>query len=235
MTTLPRWSVRLVLDDGEVGPLTRQLFSALGTGIDQTVIPRVIGRDGSDEGEPDTVTFEVTANTARDARIFAQHRLGEMRRRAGLRLNQAEIVWVARLSDDVRADSLRFLSVAKQLANDENPEMAVVAAQMHLEVQVRIMVEMTMATEPSSLLHAIAGRLKWAPHDPWLQPILEHIYDVKLDESPAWNAYLAHITRRNHVVHRGQSIDDVAAKESIEAISAFWGWLNNVVTQEVGR
>ena len=231
MMAPPRWSVRLVLGDGEAGPISRLLIPELEAGIDQTVLPRAIGRDGSDEGEPDTITFDVTASTARDARVFAQHRLGEMRRRAGVRVRESEVVWVARLSDDPNADSLRFLSRAKRLVEGEDPEMAVVAAQTHLEVQVRILVEMTTETEPSPVLDALAGRLKWAPHDPWLRPILERLYGVKMDECHAWGAYNAHVTRRNHVVHRGQPIDDTAAKESIDAVSALWEWLNDITNE----
>jgi hypothetical protein len=227
----PRWSVRLVLDDGEAGPISRVLIPELEAGIDQAVLPRAIGRDVSDDGEPDTITFDVTASTAQDARVLAQHRLGEMRRRAGVRVRESEVVWVARLSDDPNADSLRFLGIAKQLAEGEDPEMAVVAAQTHLEVQVRILVEMTREAEPSPVLDAIAGRLKWAPHDPWLRPILEHLYGVKMDDCHAWSAYNAHVTRRNHVIHRGQSIDDTGAKESIDAVSALWEWLNNIANE----
>lgn len=226
-----RWSVRLVLDDGEFGPISRLLIQELEAGIDQTVLPRAVGRGASDEWEPATITFDVTASTARDARVLAQHRLGEMRRRGGLRVRESEVVWVARLSDDPNADSLRFLSLAKQLAEDESPEMAVTAAQTHLEVQVRILVEMTTTTEPSPVFDAISGRLKWAPHDPWLRPILERLYGVKMDECHAWAAYKAHITRRNHVVHRGQSIDDTAAKESIQAVLALWEWLNDIANE----
>jgi hypothetical protein len=232
-TTLQRWCVRLVLGDGEAGPLSRILIPELEAGIDQTVLPRMIGREGYDENEPHTITFDVSAGTAQNARVAAQHRLGEMKRRAGLRVGESAIAWVARLSNDVSADSLRFLSLAKQLAGNECPEMAVAAAQIHLEVQVRILVEMTAEIEPSPILDAIAGRLKWAPHDPWLRPILESLYDIKMDDCGAWNAYKAHVTRRNHVVHRGQSIDDVAAKESIAAVSALWEWLNNIANEKL--
>lgn len=227
----PRWSVRLVLDGGEAGPLSRILIPELEAGIDETVLPRAIGCDGSDEGEPNTITFDVTASTAQEARLLAQHRLGEMRRRASVRVRESEVVWVARLSDNPNADSLRFFSLAKQLAAGENPEMAVMAAQTHLEVQVRILVEMTRSTEPSPVLDAIAGQLRWAPHDRWLQPILESVYHIKMDDCEAWPAYKAHVTRRNHVVHRGQSIDDTAAKESIAAVSALWEWLNDIANK----
>lgn len=227
-----RWSVRLVLGDGEAGPISRLLTPELEAGIDQTVVPRAF--EGGDEGEPDTIRFDVTASTPRDARISAQHRLGEMRRRAGFRVRQSEVVWVARLSDDPRAESLRFLGLAKQLAADECPEMAVMAAQTHLEVQMRILVEMARKAEPSPVLDAIAGRLRWAPHDPWLQPILERLYGVKMDECHVWGAYKAHVTRRNHVVHRGQSIDDTAAQESIDAVLALWRWLNDIANERYG-
>jgi hypothetical protein len=230
---LRRWSVRLLLDPEEAGPLSRVLTPELEAGVDESVLPRQIGSERGDEAESDTVTFDVTAPTASDARIAAQHRLGEMKRRAGLRVREAEVVWVAKLSDDPGADDLRFLRYANELLANEQPEMAVVAAQTHLEIQVRTLLRMTLEAKPSPVFEAISKRLRWAPDNPWLQPILEELYQVRMDRCGAWRAYKAHAVRRNHVVHAGQHVEVIEARESIDAVSRVWTWLSDIANSRV--
>jgi hypothetical protein len=222
-----KWSVRLVLGEGEAGPISRGFMAVAGPEIHQASI----GRDpNQEEDEPDTITFEIDGVDANDARVRCQHKLGELQRHAGLPVRQAPVVWVARLSDEPTS-SLRFLSEAKTLVGDEQFEMAVVAAQIHLEVQVRVLVEALATSQPPSVLSAvIAGQHRWAPHERWLHPILDALFGVKMTDSPAWSEYNAHVSRRNSIVHRGQAIDAASAKASLNAVSELWLWLNQAAS-----
>jgi hypothetical protein len=230
---LPYWSVRLASDDSENGLLSSDHGSPTGQGVRSvSLIGGVV--DGE---EPATITFELEAQDAQWARVLAQHRLGELRRRAGLdaRRSPPLVVWVARLADEPES-SLRFLHQAKDSLDEERFEMAVVAAQIHLEVQVRVLVEMTAEALSSSLLAAvISGQHRWAPHERWLQPILEALFSIKMAACPAWADYIdSHVPRRNAVVHRGQEIDAESAKASLDTVSAFWLWLNKAATAATG-
>jgi hypothetical protein len=220
---LPRWSVRLLIAEGEAGPISGVM--ATGEGVRELSI----GRGPIQvEDEPDAITFEIEAATADDARVRCQHRLGEFQRAVGLSVRQAPVVWVARLSDEP-ASSIRFLAEAESLVGDERFEMAVIAAQIHLEVQVRVLVEATAEARSSPVLDAvIAGQARWAPHERWLHPILDALLGVEIARADGWGEYMAHVSRRNAVAHRGQTVDDASARASIVAVSRLWLWLNGV-------
>jgi hypothetical protein len=180
--------------------------------------------------EPASLTLELQARNAQDARVLAQHKLGELRRRAGIPVRQAPVVWVARLADG-HASSLRFLEQAKELLEAESFELAVAAAQIHLELQVRVLVEMIAERTGSLLLAAVIGKqARWAPHERWLRPVLEALLGVKMTDCEAWTPYEAHVARRNGVVHAGQEIDADSAKASLDTVSALWLWLNDAAT-----
>lgn len=132
-----------------------------------------------------------------------QKLLEVLRQEARLELRDAEVVWVAKL-DSQPVSSFRFLDQATDALKSEQPEWAVVAAQTHLEIHVRVLAEQTAEAAPSALLDAIMGlqeKRQWAPHNPHLQPILEALYGVKMTECEAWSAYRAHVSRRNAIVH----------------------------------
>lgn len=225
--SLPFWSVRLSPDVGDGGVLTTLGGRVTGQGVRSVWLQGGV----TDGEEPATITFELEARDAQEARLLAQRRLGELRRRAGIAVIEAPVIWVARLADE-RESSLRFLEQAKELLGEERFEMAVVAAQIHLEVHVRVLVEMTAEASASPLLAAvIAAQRRWAPHERWLRPILEALFAVKLDASPAWSDYVnAHVPRRNGVVHAGQEIDADSARASLATVSDLWLWLNDAAT-----
>jgi hypothetical protein len=185
--------------------------------------------------EPDTRTFEFEAPDARTARVLAQREMGEMRRRAGVRDASDGVIWVVRLADEPES-SLRFREYANEAIQADNFDFAIVAIQIHLEVHVRVLVEMVAEAAPTPLLNAVIRRQqRWAPHERWLQPILEALFAVPMGDCPVWESYVKeHIPRRNAVVHTGQQIDGDSARASIEVVSALWLWLNDIATAAVG-
>jgi hypothetical protein len=228
---LPYWSVRLASDERDNGLLSGAGIEGVWQGVRKLSLT-----GGVLEGEePASVTFELEAQDADEARVLAQHKLGELRRSVGVEVREAPVVWIARLADEAES-SLRYLEQAKELLDEERFELAVVAVQIHLEVHVRVLVEMIAEASSSPLLRTvISGQRNWAPHERWLQPILEVLLGVKLADCPFWIEYKdAHVQRRNAVVHRGQEIDAGSAKASLDTVSKFWLWLNEVATAATG-
>jgi hypothetical protein len=224
---LSKWSVRLSLEEREAGPISSVMVYALRSDVHGMTI----GRGAIDEAdEPGAFTVEIDGADPDDARVRAQHMLGELQRRANITVRQAPVVWVVRLSDD-RPSSLRFLAEAEGMIDDEHNEMAVVAAQIHLEVQVRVLVEAAIeASSEGALVVVLQERRVWSPHDRFVQAILVALFDVTVKNYPGWGDYMAHVSRRGAVVHRGQAIDADSARASLEAVSGFWLWLNAEAT-----
>ena len=223
----PKWSVRLAVDETEGGPISLALQQALTPDVRRITITGPVG--DYDEGA-DVVTFELEAQDARHARILAQHLLGEVRRSAALKREQARVVWVAPMLATARS-SHRFLDHARELFESEDGyDLAVVAAQIHLEIQVKVLVEQALASDSSLLTGALIGqRHTWAPHDRWMKLILEALFGFRVKDYPRWKDYEVHLARRNDIAHRGQEVDQAAAQESIEVVEHFWLWLIDVV------
>ncbi len=218
--------MRLSLEEGEAGPISSVIVY-----LPREVHGITFGRGAIDEAdEPGAFTVEIDGADPDDARVRAQHMLGELQRRAKLPVRQAPVVWVARLSDD-NPSSLRFLAEAEDLIGNEHSEMAVVAAQIHLEVQVRVLIEAAIeASSESALGVVLLERRVWSPHDRFVQAILVALFGVTVKDYPGWGDYMAHVSRRGAVVHRGQAIDADSARASVEAVSRFWLWLNAEAT-----
>lgn len=148
---------------------------------------------------------------------------------AGLQGQAARVVWVAPLLP-TEGSSHRFLDHARALIeNGDGYDLAVVTAQIHLEIQAKILVEATVASDSSKLTGALLDqRHSWAPHERWARAILEALFEVRMTDYPRWKEYQAHVTRRNDVAHRGQEVDLAAAQESIAVVEDFWLWLNRL-------
>jgi hypothetical protein len=178
--------------------------------------------------------LEIRGINENDARARAQHIVGEALRKARRPVRQHPVVWVARLSGDP-VSSLRFLEEAESRLRDEQFDMAVVAAQIHLEVQVRVLLEAAAEHTSNEGLHAvISQRPGWGPHNPRTGPIIEALFTSALADCPAWREYRAHVDRRNAVVHMGQAIDAESARASLEAVSSLWLWLNAAASDALG-
>lgn len=73
----------------------------------------------------------------------------------------------------------------------EHNEMAVVAAQIHLEVQVRVLVEAAIeAGSERALAVVLQGRCAWSPHDRFVAAILTALFDVTVKDYPGWGDWV---------------------------------------------
>lgn len=215
----PTWIVKLGVTRDELRAVDRPLTrDPMRTGI------RILSI-GSDEESP-TVTFEFPADDARHARLEAQHRLAKAMRAGGVIPRQATVVWVAPVSEEGIND-LRFLEQARELLHEQRWELAVVAAQIHLELQVATLVRRaTGSTSASPLGRLVARQRRWAPHTEPARSLIEAVFDCDVTDFSGWEEYRkGHLQRRNDIVHRGQSVDEDSACASVDLIEEFWLWL----------
>jgi hypothetical protein len=221
-----KWSVRLALD----ASVTTELMNAMSAVVAQpgAVFVHQLEYDfGSREDEePVTLTIELNATDAQEARIFSQELFGKAQSLAGGSERIATVVWVAPIAPGPES-SHRFLSRAKEFISDKEFGLAVVAAQIHLEVQVTTLVRQAIEPDPSPLVKVLMDRHRgWPPQHEASQRVLEALFGVKVTAFPGWSDYKTHVKRRNDVVHAGASIDRSSAEASLQVVSSLWLWLN---------
>jgi hypothetical protein len=223
------WSVRLAVGDAEGGPLSTAFEAAVRPELRQMAISGR-RRDDDDDG-PAWVTFELEALSAKEARITAQHLLGLMRQAAGVPVSgQAPVLWVVPVRSEYKS-GLRFIEQARDLLEADEPDLAVVAAQIHLELQVATIVARKTASDESPVARVVLdNKRNWAPHRADARPIVDAILGIPVTSFPRWADYMAHVGRRNAVVHEGQEIDADAAAQSIEVVRELWLWLTERAT-----
>lgn len=221
-----RWSVRLAVDEAMSGQLTTALLDAVGNEIRGIMLA---GPGAEFDDGRDTVTFELDAPDARHARILSQHWLGEACRKSGLRVEQARVIWVAPLLASTRS-SHRFIEMARSLAEDEQTaDLAVVAAQIHLELHVKALISRAVAQDVSPLRHVLVedDGHTWGPQHPMVKALLKGLFGVEAAKHyPRWRDYTDHIKRRNAISHRGQTVGVADAEASIAVVDDLWMWLN---------
>lgn len=223
-----RWSVRLAID-----AITNDLMNAMARSFQlRRIYLLEFGAAKAEEDEPATVTMELEAVDEQEARILGQHLVGEAQAAARLPQRGSTVVWVAPLAD-ADESSLRFLGRAKELIDDEDFDLAVVAAQIHLEVQIATLVRRAVRSDPSASVKLLVGDgdRGWPPQVPAAQRVLEAMLGVKVTTFPRWRDYTVHLTRRNDVVHAGASVDRESAEASLRVVSELWLWLNGAAQQ----
>jgi hypothetical protein len=217
-----RWSVRLAVECR----VDNALIDAL-TNLAHTMRWYGMAFRAASDDEPETVTIEFEALDGKEARIRAQHMFDRAQAIARSTPRGSNVVWVAPLKETDES-SLRFLGRARDLFDDEDYALAVVAAQIHLETQIATLLRLVLENDPSPLVDVIvASDRGWAPHDRFGRRLLETLLDVKMPEFSAWGEYRTHVTRRNDVTHGGASIDRESAERSLQVVSDLWLWLND--------
>lgn len=226
------WSVRFAENEADARALSPSSVAQVAFAAEVHGI-KFSRPSNDDPGEPSTITFEIDAIDGNDARLRAQHLLLKAKRAAGLKEELSPVVWVALLSGRGGSDSgHRFLEAAEELIVDGRYDLAVVAAQVHLEAHVAALVKATMASEPSELVRAVYERQRgWAPHSQAARSLLELLLGLRMEEFPRWADYKAHVRRRNDVVHEGQAVDVDSAKTSVSIALDFWLWINRAAAE----
>jgi hypothetical protein len=214
------WTVRLTVSDEDARPL-----SGLGAeqwGFGQGVRALRLGDSTTDADGLTSVTFEVQADSASDAQRRAEELAIQARGFAGLGDAAMPVAWVAPLKDDY-ASSQRFLDEAGELLEAEHYELAVVAAQIHFELQVRTLFARAVRARSQKWAHRLAeARGSATLSTKQSQATVELLLGVDPTSLPEWPAFTAHLQRRNDVVHGGQAIERDDAAASLRVVRQLW-------------
>jgi hypothetical protein len=214
------WSVAFVIDEADSGPLSRgEIFDVMHP---QGVRSISIGPSGLDEPEEvASLKLELQAPSATAAQQRAENLLVQARRAANLPDEVSSVAWVSPLTDD-EASSVRFLDKAEELLEDEDEQdMAVVAAQIHLEVQIRAI--LSSAAERSDPDQADVLRKAWGLgnlNNKETQALIKALLGIDVKQIPEWEAYKRHNVLRNAIVHEGQDAEEEEARSSVTTVRA---------------
>lgn len=222
----PYWSVRARLEPGDRSH--PESYSSRFRDVGMRTLTVALVEPGDDGSLAAThVTVEVPAEDAGHARATVVGVLDEIRTSEGLPREDVSVLWVAPLAPGAES-SLRFLDQARELFDAGQHELAIVAAQIHLETHVSTLLRQFVEADTSRLGHALlSADTEWTFSQGWQRSLFESFLGVRPSKDfPDWKQYDAHRTRRNAVVHRGQVVDQQAARESLEVVDRFWVWLN---------
>ena len=179
----------------------------------------VIGGFWDDElDESPFITIELAATGAEAAEHLAQELVSHMLVEAGLPTSIRPVVWVAPLSDD-SVSSHRFLEQAKELFNSEQFELAIVAAHMHFELQLRLLLKRAADRAGGKWARRLIKNRRAAMlgNDVSIATA-ELLLGVDVTQVSLWPEFSAHMSRRNVVVHEGRAVGSNEAAASIRVV-----------------
>jgi hypothetical protein len=214
------WSVRLDLPEGYAGPMSGPNEPWVS---DRDI--RLASFDGFDSESIDAgsgLMMELRAPDAATAQARAHHIAECLAASVGLPAVEFSRVWVAPL-DDSEVSSQRFLGEARDLLSEERFELAVVAAQIHLELQVKTLLRRSIRN--SALRHLgplIKKRNIGSLGNEESQIIVEAFLGVEVKQMPEWSDFRRHLDRRNAIVHEGHAVSEVDAAASVEVVRRVW-------------
>lgn len=222
------WSVRLVADDADARAMQSTEIVRVALEVDGVLSIRFGLDEPDDTSSPQTVTIDLSSPSAADAEERAQGLVYRMRRAARLRDAVMPIVWVAPFDEHGPDDG--FLSQAEEF-QESNPELAVVAAQIHLESQVRLMLlraaQASVGDELAEILVAQRGFANL--NNQATRKMVRKLIGVDVTAVPAdWQQFRAHSARRNAIVHRGTRVTPAQAKDSIAAVRSIWRRMTDI-------
>jgi hypothetical protein len=215
------WSVGLVIDDVEARRLSESsvafymLEAMEGHYLRFSSPPQVEGE------EFENLRLEVAANSALAAEDRALGIVYRARRAAGLPDKVVPVSWVSLLGQTEDGES--YLDQAEELCEEEKYSLAIVAVEIHLEAYVKVALErairrMAPSFEEVLLQHRNNLRLQ----HPAGRRTVERFLGVSATALPEWEAYQAHLGRRNAVTHTGKSFQEKEAMESLAAVRRMW-------------
>ncbi len=163
-----------------------------------------------------------------DAEQIARSVLGAAWKAAGFEPRHVDVVWVA----PMRADELstnRFLEQARDPLNGERYELAIVAAQIHFEMQVRLLMERAAKRNGETWAKRLIknSRAAMLANDV-SKATAELLLQIDVTKQSFWPAYTVHLARRNAVVHEGKTMGKQEAQESINTVESMWAELAKV-------
>lgn len=213
------WSVGLVIDDAESRRLSE---SSIALYILESTDGHMLRfKSPPDVDDVENLRLEISAQSAKEAEDRALGVIYKARRAAKLPDAVVPVAWVTPVRDTEVGSN--FLDEAEDLLDSEQFQMAVVAADIHLEVQVKAMIETALnRVVPEFADVLLQHRSNTNINRPEGQSMIKRLLNVDVTRLDEWHAFRAHAGRRNAIVHEGQSIDEAEAVDSLSAIRSLW-------------
>jgi hypothetical protein len=229
------WSIAFVTSDADSIALSQHgAFDVMHT---EAVRALSNGLSGVGESEDvASVKLEVKAASAAEAKATAENLLSAGRRVAGLPPEVPTVAWVTPLKDD-DASSVRFLEKAEWHLDDEDEaDMVVVAAQIHLEIQVRTLIERAAEKDGPEWVGVLMNRRGLGNlNSEQVKDLLRALLGVEISDAPDWKDYKAHNVRRNAIVHEGQSVEPSEARASVKVVRALCIYLADAALRKATK
>jgi hypothetical protein len=223
------WSVGLVVDDAEARHLSEDpvalYMMRAGEGHFLGFSPPRLDDEGFE-----TLRLEVTAGSGGEAESRALNIIYAARRGAKLPDRIVPVAWIAPLNSDQSGKS--YLDQAEDLVIEKQFGLAIVAAEIHLESQTRKIIELAVRRSAPTLESVLLQhRNNVRMSHPAGRNMIERFLDLAVTKLPEWEAYLAHLGRRNAVVHSGRSFEEPEAADSVGVVRKIWLRLTEAARQ----
>ena len=211
------WSVKLRIKEGDLNKMS----SLWAPDFVEARHIQFGGSNSDPEADPPSLTFELLAADFTQARERAQTAVHRMRRALKLPDAVSPVVWLAPIGEDDA--SSRFLDQARDLISEESYGLAVVAAQIHFEVQLRaLLIEAAGEDPPRWAKRLLAERTVAELRRDSSLAAVELLLGVDVTQLPEWPAFRNHLERRNDVAHRGQAVEKEHAEASLRVVKGLW-------------
>lgn len=215
------WSVGLVVDDVESRRLAENSVALYIMEATEGHYIRFSSPPQVDREEFENLRLEIAASSASLAEDRALGIVYRARRAVGLPDRVIPVAWVAPQGQLESGEN--YLDQAEELCDEENYGLAIVAAEIHLDAQVKTMIEMAVRR----MAHSFEEVLLQHPNNVRLQhpagrKTLERFLGIKVSALPEWDEYKAHLGRRNEVAHSGREFGEEEAGRSIAVVRKIW-------------
>lgn len=204
------WAVAFVIGDHDVAGMEYAGPRVVGPHDYMVILPWPEGSD------PPTVQIDVRAPTPEVAADRASELYRQMRAEAQLAQSKPHVVTVGRVAG-VPVESDLFIFEAQHLVDQQRFGIAVIAAQIHCEMHVReSMLRLAARDGGAVALRLVETHRSWSLTDSAGPHLFAVLAGVRPSTAGCWEAYRAHVARRNQVVHRGARVTEIEARESID-------------------
>lgn len=212
------WSVGLVVANSVASTLSSNDLAMIM--FPDGVRSLHFGTPSNEDEEIASIGFELRARSAETAEERAQNLAFQARRAAKLPTAPLPVAWVLPLRETDES-SARFLDEARDLVAGEQHEMAVIAVHVHLEMQVKTMLEMAAEEAgPSWAKVLMATRGIGNLGNRQTRVMVTELLGIEIGAVDEWSEFNQHLARRNAIVHDGQAVEEREAKESIAVVEA---------------
>ena len=166
-------------------------------------------------GEP-TLELYFDTDNLDEARSEAEGLYAQMREESRLEAQPARVLGSYFMTGDEPLAE-HFVDEAFELLDQQRNELAVVAAQVACEVEIRSAIERVASAETGSLARiAIDAPSSYSLMDRRARRIFEVVLGAPPTEAPCWQKYAEHVRRRNNIVHRGAQVTHEDADTSVD-------------------